>query len=95
MMAYGKELALYQLDRVNSSKNFQHLVHTYFGLKLPPIRIAVTGSGRVAHGVLEIMNLLGIHEVETDEYLEKKFSYPVYINLKGSDLYEKQRNRKI
>jgi len=94
MMAYGKRTGAYQLDRVNSSKNFQHLVHTYFGLKLPPIRIAVTGSGRVAHGVLEIMNLLGIHEVEADEYLEKKFSYPVYINLKGSDLYENKETGK-
>jgi len=87
MMAFGKRTGDFHLDRVNSSKTFQHLIHTYFGLKIPNIRIAVTGSGRVAHGLLEIMNLMGIHEVEPDEYLEKKFSYPVYVHLKGSDLY--------
>ncbi len=87
MMAYGKRTGSFHLDRVNSGKNLQHLIHTYFGLKLPNIKIAVTGSGRVAHGVLEIMNLMGIHEVEPEDFLEKEFVYPVYVHLKGADLY--------
>ncbi|HMU11680.1 MAG TPA: NAD(P)-dependent oxidoreductase [Ferruginibacter sp.] len=87
MMAYGNRTGAYKLARVGSVNSFQKLVHTYFGLKLPNIKIAVTGTGRVAHGVLEIMNLLGIHEVETDEYFETEFAYPVYVHLKGADLY--------
>jgi len=87
IMAYGNKTGDFKLDKINSSKSFNDLIHTYFGLKIPAIKIAVTGSGRVAHGVLEIMNLLGIHEVEPDEYLEKTFSYPVYVHLKGRDLY--------
>ena len=51
------------------------------------MKIAVTGSGRVAHGILEIMNLMEIHEAEPDEYLDQKFAYPVYVHLKGADLY--------
>ncbi|MBS1743280.1 MAG: alanine dehydrogenase [Bacteroidetes bacterium] len=87
MMAYGTRTGEYHLDSIRGRKSFQQLIHEYFGLKLPNIKIAVTGSGRVAHGVLEIMNLLGIHEVEADEFLEKKLSYPAYIHLKGADLY--------
>lgn len=87
MMAYGNRSKKYHLDRVNSSRNFQHLIHTYFGLKLPPVKITVTGSGRVAHGVLEIMNLLGIHEVDPEDYTAREFVYPVYVHLKGADLY--------
>ncbi|MEO7048780.1 MAG: NAD(P)-dependent oxidoreductase [Ferruginibacter sp.] len=94
MMAYGNRTGAYALQRVGASKNFQHLVHTYFGLKLPNIKIAITGSGRVAHGVLEIMNLLGVHEVEEDEYLEKKLTYPAYIHLKGASLYQHKENGK-
>ncbi len=90
MMAYGNRTGAYELERVNSSKNFQHLIHTYFGLMLPNIKIAVTGSGRVAHGLLEIMNLLGIHEVEPEDYCAKDFTYPVYVHLKGSDLYARK-----
>jgi len=87
MMAYGNRTGAFKLGRVGESKNFQQLIHTYFGLKLPQLRITVTGSGRVAHGLLEIMNLLEIHEVEPDEYLRKQFPYPVYVHLKGADLY--------
>jgi alanine dehydrogenase len=87
MMAYGKRSGAYQLNPVHECKDYRTLIHTYFGLKVPNIKVAVTGSGRVAHGVLEVMNLLGITEVEPDEYLERKFSYPVYVQLKGADLY--------
>ncbi len=94
MMAYGKRTGLYQLDRVYKQRNFRELIHTYFGLRLPNVKIAVTGSGRVAHGILEIMNLLGIHEVEPDEYLVRRFSYPVYTQLKGADLYSNKQTGK-
>jgi hypothetical protein len=73
---------------VHKQKDFRSLIHTYFGLKLPNIKIAVTGSGRVAHGITEIMNLMGIIEVEKNEYLSREFSYPVYLQLKGPDLYK-------
>lgn len=88
MMAYGTRSGLYNLDRVYKQRSFRELIHTYFGLRLPNVKIAVTGSGRVAHGVLEIMNLMGIHEVEPEDYLKRRFSYPVYCQLKGQDLYE-------
>lgn len=89
MMAYGQRTGLFQLGRVIQCRDYRQLIHTYFGLKLPPIKIAVTGSGRVAHGVLEIMNLMGINEVEPFDYLHKTFEYPVYVHLKGRDLYER------
>jgi alanine dehydrogenase len=87
MMAYGNRTGKFHLDRVYKKKNFQELIHTYFGLKLPSVKVAVTGSGRVAHGILEIMNLMEIHEAEPDEYKTTQFSYPVYVHLKGQDLY--------
>lgn len=87
MMAYGSRSGLYHLERVYKQRSFRELIHTYFGLRLPNLKIAVTGSGRVAHGILEIMNLLGIHEVEPDEYLNRRFPYAVYTQLKGADLY--------
>lgn len=87
MMAYGNRTGIFNLCSVHSNKDYRHLIHTYFGLKVPNMKIAVTGSGRVAHGVLEVMNLMGITEVEPDEYLERNFSYPVYVQLKGANLY--------
>ncbi len=87
MMAYGSRTGLFKLDRVYKQRSFRELIHNYFGLRLPNVKIAVTGSGRVAHGILEVMNLMGIHEVEPDDYLVRRFSYPVYTQLKGTELY--------
>lgn len=87
IMAYGNRTGLYQLQRVYKQRSFRELIHTYFGLRLPNVKIVVAGSGRVAHGLLEIMNLMGIHEVEPEDYLVRRFSYPVYSQLKGADLY--------
>jgi len=94
MMAYGNRTGLYKLERVYKQRSFRELIHTYFGMRLPNVKIAVTGSGRVAHGILEIMNLMGIHEVEPDDYLVRRFAYPVYTQLKGADLYERIDGRK-
>lgn len=89
MMAYGNRTGKISLERVYKKKNFQQLIHTYFGLKTPPVKIAVTGSGRVAHGIIEIMNLMEIHEAEPEEYKEiPQFPYPVYVHLKGENLYK-------
>lgn len=93
IMAYGNRTGTFQLPRVFKCKDYRSLINNYFGLKLPNIKIAVTGSGRVAHGIIEVMNLMGVHEVEADEYLERKFSYPVYVQLKGADLYTHLENK--
>ena len=87
MMAYGKRTGFFNLKRVYGQRSFREMIHEYFGLRLPNVKIAVTGSGRVAHGILEVMNLMGIHEVEPDDYIKRRFSYPVYTQLKGADLY--------
>jgi hypothetical protein len=77
---------------VKDVKDYMELIHTYFGLKLPPIKIAVTGSGRVAHGILEIMNLMDVQQVEPDEFKTRTYPYPVYVHLKGKDLYKRKDN---
>ena len=86
IMVYGKRTGHFELERVYRQKSFRRLIHAYFGLNIPNIKVAVTGSGRVAHGVLEVMNLMGIIEVEKEEYCSREFEYPVYVHLKGSDL---------
>ena len=92
MMVYGQRTGTFKLDRVYKERDFKDLIHCYFGLKVPNIKIAVTGSGRVAHGIVEVMNLMGIIEVEKEEFLSREFSYPVYVQLKGSDLYAHKLN---
>ncbi len=92
MMAFGNRTGKFQLPRVYKQPSFRQLIHGYFGIRLPNIKVVITGSGRVAHGLLEVMNLLGIIEIEPDEYLSRNFSYPVFTQLKGSLLYRHKKN---
>jgi alanine dehydrogenase len=49
---------------------------------LPPIKIAFTGTGRVAKGVKELLDYMGVKEVSVATYLAKKhFKNPVYVQL--------------
>ncbi|MBS1730845.1 MAG: alanine dehydrogenase [Bacteroidetes bacterium] len=92
LMAFGKRTGEFDLGRVFQQKDYRHLIHQYFGIKLPKIKIAVTGSGRVAKGIVEIMNMMDIQEVEPDDYLSKSFSYPVFVHLKSALLYAHKIN---
>ena len=92
IMAYGKRTGLFNIDRVYKQRSFRELIHNYFGLRLPNIKVAVTGSGRVAHGILEVMNLMGVHEVEPSDYLKRRFTYPVYTQLWGAELYTRKKD---
>ncbi|MBO9618792.1 MAG: alanine dehydrogenase [Niabella sp.] len=92
LMAYGNRTGLFTLDRVYKQRSFKELIHTYFELRLPNLKIAVTGNGRVAQGLSEVMNLVGVHEVEPEEYLGRRFNYPVYTQLKSAQLYARKDN---
>ncbi len=92
MMAYGKRSGAFELERVYKQKNFRELIHTYFGLHIPNVKVVVTGSGRVSHGVIEVLNLMGLHDVEPEDFINRTYTYPVYTQLKGTDLYEHKTN---
>lgn len=87
MLAYGKRTGAFYLSRVGECRDYKALIKTYFEMKLPPVKIAVTGSGRVANGLLEILTLMDVIEVEPEEYLSREFTYPAYVHLTGPQLY--------
>jgi hypothetical protein len=39
------------------------------------------------------MNLMDVQEVEPEEYVQRSFNYPVYVHLKGGDLYTHKDKR--
>lgn len=97
MLTYGKKYGLYQLPKANEINSYPELLSFYDHLTLPNIKIAVTGSGKVASGVLEIMSHLDIQSIEPVDFIDNQYDYPVYTHLKGGALYQnkltKQYNR--
>ena len=59
--------------------------------KLPNIKIALTGAGRVASGVNDVMDLMGMQKVSPEAYLTKSFDEPVYTQL-NVEHYNKRKD---
>jgi hypothetical protein len=58
-------------------------------VKLPNIKIALTGGGRVANGVIETLSALRIRKVTPEEFLMASFREPVYCQLNPRDYVER------
>lgn len=85
LWTYGKKTALYDIKRASECKDFEELKSELKNVQLPPIKIVVTGAGRVGKGVKEILEALNIPEVETHEFLHLYFEEPVFTVLSTSD----------
>ena len=87
LLVYGKKTNTYDLKRAIACKDYAELKSLYKKLKLPAIKIVVTGSGRVAKGAEEFLTLIGIKKVNSQEYITQQFDEPVFTVLTSKDLY--------
>ena len=58
-------------------------------ISLPSIKIILTGSGRVGQGAKEILDHLKIKQVYVEDFLNKDFNEPVYVQLDVLDYCER------
>lgn len=92
LLAYGRKHGLYELPAAHAVKSYKDMIAAYEHLKLPNIKIVLTGSGKVAAGVLEVMTQLDIEPVEPMDFLTHQYEYPVFTHLKGMALYARNDN---
>lgn len=81
LRAYGIKYHLYELKPAYLCKDKLELEKELDKVQLPNIKILITGGGRVAHGALEILNLLKIKQVSPEEYKSKHFNEVVFCQL--------------
>ncbi len=90
MLAYGQRNDLYNLKPANKCVDRSELEKELKKVKLPPIKIVLTGGGRVANGTIEILNTLGIKSVSPEEFLSLDFNEPVYTQLHADHHYHRK-----
>jgi len=88
---YGQKTALFDLKRAKDCFDLEELHKELTKVQLPPIKIVVTGAGRVARGALEILQKLDIKQVTKEEFLFHYFEEPVFVMLKSED-YNKRKS---
>lgn len=94
LLAYGKKFNKFHLKAAHVCKDMEQMMTQYRNVQLPPVKIALTGSGRVTAGLLNIMEHWDIESVEPGDFLLNQYDYPVYTLLKGFDLYENKETGK-
>ena len=86
LRAFGLRNHIFDLKPANECENLAEMMINLETINLPPIKIAVTGDGRVANGVLEILNYLNIYRLSPEQYLEiENPSIPVFVQLLPGD----------
>ena len=95
LLTYGRKHGLFALKPAHACVDMDDMQEEYFKVKqLPPIKIAVTGSGRVAQGAFEVLDRMGIRRVSVYDYLYLDFHEPVYAQLRSSD-YNRRRDGRV
>jgi saccharopine dehydrogenase (NAD+, L-lysine forming) len=86
LRAYGLRNQLYDLKSAHLCHDLEEMQDELSSIRLPAVRIAVTGGGRVAGGVLELFHGMGLRRLSVDEYLSgREFAEPVYVQLNPGD----------
>ncbi|WP_343330507.1 NAD(P)-dependent oxidoreductase [Polaribacter staleyi] len=76
--AIGLTNETFNLPKAETLESQQELISELKKIKLPNIKILLTGNGKVAYGAKEMLDAMSIKEVSVDEYLKNSFNEPVY-----------------
>lgn len=91
LMAYSRRTNAYQLEQMHKYKTFAEAKAYYKTVTLPPMRIVVTGAGRVSSGAVEVLEALGVRRITPQVYLTTQFEQPVFTQL-NSQYYVKHKD---
>lgn len=89
--AFGIKFELFNLPKAETLADKAALVERLRRPMLPPIKIVLTGHGKVGMGAKEILDAMKIKEVSIEDYLTKTFDRPVYTQIDVLD-YNKRKD---
>ena len=88
ILTYARKKGLFELKPAWQCHDMDDMREEFFKVrKLPPMKIAVTGGGRAAGGVKEVLDEMGIRQVSVFDFLYKSYHTPVYANLRSADYH--------
>jgi len=86
----GLKENLYRLPKVESLPDLDAMLAELDKITIPPIKILLTGAGKVARGAKEILDHLEIRELSVADFLEFNGEEPVYCNIDVLDYNRKK-----
>ena len=92
--AIGLKNNTFNLPKASTLESQQELISELNNIKLPNIKILLTGNGKVAYGAKEMLDAMRIKQVPVDDYLNTAFQVPVYCLADVLD-YNKRKDHQV
>ena len=74
ILAFGRRTGKFSLKRMKDCLDYADAKMIYQQLSLPPIKVVLTGTGRVGRGADAVLHDMGIRKVSPQEFLEEVFT---------------------
>lgn len=81
LMTYGQRTRAFKLKRMYQCYDYAEAKTQFPYLKLPPVKIVLTGTGRVASGSVQVLQDMGIEQVTPTEFLSNTYDRAVFTQL--------------
>jgi saccharopine dehydrogenase (NAD+, L-lysine-forming) len=90
LWTYGKRYNTFTLRRAFDCFDVNDLKLELRKVNLPPLKIILTGAGRVGKGAMETLDTAGIRKVSPADFLNQTFNEPVYVQLGSGDYHTRK-----
>ena len=90
LWTYGQRYKKFSLRRAHECFDVNDLKLELRKVQLPPVKIILTGAGRVGRGSMETLDSAGIRKVSPADFLQKTFNEPVYVQLSSADYHKRK-----
>jgi len=93
--AFGQKFDLFNLPKAEELPDKDALISRLKRNMLPPVKIVLTGKGKVGMGAKEILDAVKIKEVAVADFLSKTYDVPVYAQIDVLDYNKRKDGQKL
>ncbi len=93
--AYCIKNKLKEPKPAHNCQDFKEFIKAAKKVELPPMKTVVTGNGRVAKGVVSLLETIGVERVSESDFIsDKLIHHPVYTQI-DVDAYNRHKDGKV
>lgn len=93
--AFGLKYDLFSLPKAETLTDKDALIARLRKLVLPPLKIVLSGKGKVGMGAKEMLDHMKVKQVSVEDYLSKNYDAPVYVQIDVLDYNKRIDGKKI
>lgn len=90
LYTYAQRTKAFELSRLKDCFDYAEATALYNKTKFPPLKIVLTGTGRVGSGAAKVLTDMGIQKVSQKAFLNDRFKEAVFTQLAPEEYVERK-----